>query len=111
MIEELDDIVEEIANDLSIYGETRSVFTSSLAIRIREATKAPLSSGGVYARDRLAAGFMAAWLSNPEVFFDEGEDVEPEYYARMAKSAYIAADAFLAQSAPGVDVDKKKGKE
>ena len=60
-------------------------------------------------RGRLAARFMAAWLSNPEVFFDEGEDVEPEYYARMAQTAYRVADVFLAAAAPGVDVKKERG--
>jgi hypothetical protein len=46
---------------------------------------------------------MCSWLSNPEVFWDNEEMDVLDNYKKMAEHAYIAADAFLAQGAPGVD--------
>lgn len=60
-------------------------------------------------RGAVALKVLSAWLSNPEVFWDDGEDSpNADYYTRMAKHAYMAADAFLAVSgdtAPGVNID------
>lgn len=103
MIEELEDIVEGIAADLGVYGaEKRSVFVSNLTSRIRDAVALPARSGGdLSPRGAVALKVLTAWLSNPEVFWDDPECPEPDadYYTRMAKHAYMAADAFLSAGA------------
>ncbi len=119
MIEELDDIVEEIANYAGIYGEDRSGFTCDLANRIMDAVALPAQPTDTSVRERIALDIMCAWLGNPEVFWDDGEgsDPESEYYARIAKHAFVAADAFLSLRDPGstassdrLEDDKGSGK-
>ncbi len=119
MIEELDDIVEEVANYAGIYGEDRSVFVSNLTDRIRDAVALPVQPKSTQDRGAVALDIMCAWLGNPEVFWDDGEgsDPESEYYARIAKHAFVAADAFLSLRDPGstassnhLEDDKGSGK-
>lgn len=100
MIKELEDIIEGVADRMGLYGDHRQSFTSDIRSRIIDA--APRASDRLPLRGAVALKVLSAWLANPEVFFDEGEEVEMEYYSRMARHAYMVADAFLASTdAPG----------
>lgn len=67
-------------------------------------------------RDAVALKILCAWLTNPEVFWDNDEIDHAPNYEQMSKNALMAADAFLsaAQSAPGhprlpIDIDDLAG--
>ena len=72
MIEELDDIAEELADKLGIYGEERSHWTSEFQRRIRA-----LPLGAMAERDTYDLGFR------------HGEERGMERYAQRLETALI----------------------
>lgn len=71
--------------------------------------KSSTSGGDLSPRGAVALKVLSAWLSNPEVFWDDGKGPpELEYYSRMCIQAYMIADVFLAAGASRPQSEDKK---